>query len=161
MKKSLYSLFFVSFVALVFCMTAFSAAQAADEANVAGAAVQKTAEVVKTPSHQVYACYFHRTNRCDTCKKISANIEESIKSGFAEELKSNAVKVLMIDFQDEKNAEYTKAYKITGPTLVLMNVRDGKVMAWKPAPKVWSLVGDKEKFAKYVQDEMKKNIEAK
>ena len=24
------------------------------------------------PSHQVIACYFHRTNRCPTCKKISS-----------------------------------------------------------------------------------------
>ena len=29
-----------------------------------------------SPSHQVVACYFHRTVRCPTCKKISAYIEQ-------------------------------------------------------------------------------------
>ena len=39
------------------------------------------------PSHQVVACYFHRTNRCPTCKKISAYIEESVKTGFEAQVK--------------------------------------------------------------------------
>ena len=52
----------------------------------------------------------------------------------------------MIDFQDAKNQKFTEAYKITGPTLVILDIHDGKVKAWKPAPKVWSLVGKKSEF---------------
>ncbi len=61
----------------------------------------------------------------------------------------------MVDFQDAKNQKLTEAYKITGPTLVLMDIHDGKVKSWKPAPKVWSLVGKKNDFFKYVQQELK------
>ncbi len=111
------------------------------------------------PSHQVIACYFHRTVRCATCKRISAYIEEAVQTGFKAELKDKTVKLMMIDFQNEKNKRYTEAYKITGPTLVLMDVKDGKVKSWKAAPKVWSLVGKKPDFLKYVQGEVKSYLD--
>ena len=107
------------------------------------------------PSHQVIACYFHRTVRCPTCKKISAYIEESVQAGFASQVKDGSVKMVMMDFQDPRNQKYTQAYGIEGPTLVLMDVLDGKVKAWKPAPKVWSLVSNKADFFRYVQSEIR------
>jgi hypothetical protein len=113
------------------------------------------------PSHQVIACYFHRTVRCPTCKTISAYIEESVKTGFAAQMKDGRVKMVMIDFQDAKNEKYTKAYDIDGPTLVLMDVKDGKVVSWKPAPKVWSLVGKKDDFSKYVRGEVRSYLDGK
>lgn len=110
-------------------------------------------------SHQVIACYFHRTVRCPTCRKISAYIEESVKTGFAHQMKDGRVKMLMIDFQDSKNQKYSEAYQITGPTLVLMDVHDGKVTSWKPAPKVWSLVGNKDAFLRYVRGEVQSYLD--
>ena len=107
------------------------------------------------PSHQVVACYFHRTNRCPTCKKISAYIEESVQTAFETQVKDGSVKMMMIDFQNAKNKKLTDAYKISGPTLVLLDIHDGKVTAWKAAPKVWSLVGKKTEFFNYVQQEVK------
>ena len=111
------------------------------------------------PVQQVIACYFHRTQRCPTCQKISAYIEEAIKAGFAPELKDKSVRMVMVDFQDAKNQKYAEAYDIEGPTLVLMHVRNGKIVEWKPAPKVWSLVGQKAKFVDYVQGEVRSYLE--
>ena len=113
------------------------------------------------PSHRVIACYFHRTHRCPTCKKISAYIEEAIRAGFAREIGQRRVAMHLIDFQDPKNARYTKDYKIKGPTLLVIDVHDNKVTAWKRAPKVWSLVGKKEEFFKYVQGEVRSYLEGK
>ena len=113
---------------------------------------------VKVP-RRVVAIYFHRTNRCPTCKRISAYIEESIKVGFAKQIKDGQISVHMIDFQNPKNRAYTKAYKISQPTLVLADVRDNKVTEWKPMPKVWSLVAKREAFFKYVQDGIRKYLE--
>jgi hypothetical protein len=39
--------------------------------------------------------------------------------------------------------------------LVLLDIHDGKVTAWKAAPKVWSLVSKKDAFFDYVQAEVK------
>ena len=108
-----------------------------------------------TPSHQVIACYFHRTVRCPTCRRISAYIEEAVQTGFKAEVKAGRVKLAMIDFQDAKNQKYAQAYQIAGPTLVLMDVQNGKVTSWKPAPKVWSLVANMADFFSYVQGEVR------
>ena len=112
-----------------------------------------------SPSHQVVACYFHRTNRCPTCKKISAYIEESVQTGFEGQVKDGTVKTMMVDFQNAKNKKLTDAYKISGPTLVLLDIHDGKVTAWKAAPKVWSLVSKKSDFFNYVQQEVKSYLD--
>jgi len=126
-------------------------------------AAKQSAEAKKpaAPAHRVVACYFHRTVRCPTCKKISAYIEESVTETFAAQQKDGSVKVVMIDFQDPKNKQYTESYKITGPTLVVMDVRNDKVTAWKPAPRVWALVGDKKGFFKYVEEEVRSYLEPK
>lgn len=60
-----------------------------------------------------------------------------------------------IDFQDAKNQAYVEAYRVTGRTLVLLDVHGGRVTRWKPAPRVWSLVGRKSEFFQYVQSEIR------
>ena len=112
----------------------------------------------KTPRHRVVAMYFHRTHRCPTCQKIGAYAEEAVKSGFVEELKQRRAAFHLIDFQDRKNAEFVDGYQIKGPTLILADVKDGKVVAWKRMPKVWSLVGKKDEFLKYVRGGVRKYL---
>ena len=143
------------FGVLAICLASVLQTPAADEAN------KPASKPTVAPSHQVIACYFHRTVRCPTCRRISAYIEEAVKTEFKVELKAGSVKLVMMDFQDEKNEKYTQAYQITGPTLVLMDVQKGKVTSWKPAPKVWSFVGDKDEFFRYVQDEVRGYLEVK
>lgn len=107
---------------------------------------------IEPPSHQVVVIYFHRTQRCTTCKRISALTKEAIVAGFAKELKTKAVELRMVDFQAQKNAKLAKQFEIKGPTLVLTNVFDGKVVRSTPMPKVWQLVGKPKAFHKYVRD---------
>lgn len=124
-----------------------------------GSSASAADKVAAGPSHQVIACYFHRTVRCPTCRTISAYIEESLKARFAAQLQDGSVKLTLIDFQDPRNQNFTQAYHITGPTLVILDVRDGKVAAWKPAPKVWSLVSQKDQFFRYVQNEVQSYLQ--
>ena len=142
---------FIMFATFVVALSSTSSTTiAADETQATGQA----------PARRVVAYYFHRTNRCPTCKKISALTEEAINAGYAEQLKDKTISLYMIDFQAEKNEQYVKYYKLTGPTLVMADVRDGKVTQWKKLPKVWSLIFDKEKFLRYVQKEARDYLEA-
>ncbi len=129
------------------------------QASGADAAAKPAEKPAAGPSHQVIACYFHRTVRCPTCQRIGAYVEEAVQTGFKGELKDGKVKMLLMDFQDAKNQKFTEAYKITSPTLVLMDVHDGKVTSWKAAPKVWSLVGKKTDFLSYVQGEVRSYLD--
>ena len=107
------------------------------------------------PKDRVVAMYFHRTQRCPTCQKMGSYTEEAVKTGFAGQLKDGMVEFYYIDFQNEKNAAYTKAYKITGPALIVAKVADNKVAEFKDLKDIWSNVGDKKAFIKYVQDQIK------
>lgn len=109
-------------------------------------------EQVKTPEHQVVAIYFHRTQRCPTCKRIGAMAEEAVTQGFEKEAQSRIVEFHYVDFQDKKNAKLAKGYGIESPTLVLVNVFEGETVCSTSMPKVWQLVGKPDDFRAYVQD---------
>lgn len=113
-------------------------------------------EVPKAPpKDRVVAMYFHRTQRCPTCLKMGGYSEEAVKTGFAEQLKDRTVEFHYIDFQNKKNAVYAKAYKITGPALIVAKVADNKVTEFKNLKDIWTNVNDKKAFIKYVQDHIK------
>ena len=131
----------VAALAFVISMTA-SSASAAEETK-------------KAPKDRVVAMYFHRTQRCPTCQKMGSYTEEAIKTGFAKQLKDRTIEFHYIDFEDKKNAAFTKAYKVTGPALIEARVADGKVAEFKDLKDIWTHVGDKKVFVKYVQDEVK------
>ncbi len=107
------------------------------------------------PERRVAAVYFHRTVRCPTCQKVGAAIEEALKTRLAAELRDGRVEWLMMDFQDPRNQGYVSAFGVTGPTLILMDVRGDKVVAWKPAPRCWSLLSDRDAFFAYVEAEVR------
>ena len=134
------------------CVAAAVAALAVP--GMARAQAGASASAPAAPAHQVIACYFHRTVRCPTCQKIGAGIDEAVKAGFAQQLADGTVRLADVDFQDAKNQHLTKAYQVDGPTLVIIDVRDGKVTRCKKAPRVWSLLGNPAEFAKYLQDEI-------
>jgi hypothetical protein len=114
------------------------------------------ADAPKTPpKDRVVAMYFHRTQRCPTCRRMGSYAEEAIKAGFAQQLKDRTVEFHYIDFQNKKNAAYTKAYKVTGPALIVAKVKDSKVAEFKDLKDIWSNVNDKKAFMKYVQDQIK------
>jgi thiol-disulfide isomerase/thioredoxin len=121
-------------------------------AVVAALATTNTASAADTPKDQIVAMYFHRTERCPTCKKMGAYSEEAIKTAFAKELKEGTVRFLYIDFQDPKNAKWAKGYKIEGPSLIVAKIVNNRVAAYKNLDGIWERVTDKPVFLKYVQD---------
>ena len=66
-----------------------------------------------------------------------------------------AVEFHYIDFQNRKNAAYAKAYKVTGPALIVAKVANKKVTEFKNLKDIWTNVKDKKAFMKYVQDHVK------
>jgi len=104
------------------------------------------------PKDRVVAMYFHRTQRCPTCLKMGSYSEEAVKTGFAKQLKEGTVEFYYVDFQDEKNAALTKAYRISGPALIVAKVVDNKVARIGDLKDIWTKVREKKAFLKYVQD---------
>ena len=107
------------------------------------------------PKDRVVVMYFHRTQRCPTCMKMGSYTEEAVKSGFAKETKDGKVSLHFIDFQDEKNAAFTSAYGISGPTLIVARASGDKVAEYKNLKDMWTKVGDKNAFLEYVTTNVK------
>ena len=107
------------------------------------------------PTDRTVVMYFHRTQRCPTCLKMGSYSEESIKEGFAKQIKDGKVEFHYIDFQDEKNSALTKGYKVGGPTLIVAKVSGNKVAEFKNLTEIWTKVRDKAAFVEYVQANVK------
>jgi Zn-dependent alcohol dehydrogenase len=123
-------------------ITAAVAAQVATDASLAADA----------PKDRVVAMYFHRTERCPTCKKMGAYSEETMKTVFAKQLKDGTVEFRMIDFQNPKNARLAKGYKVGSPALIVAKIVDNRVAEYKDLDGIWERVADKAEFSKYVAE---------
>ncbi|QDU89268.1 hypothetical protein Pla175_26560 [Pirellulimonas nuda] len=104
------------------------------------------------PAHQVVAIYFHRVERCPTCKRIGAMAEKAVSNGFEKDAETRAVEFHYVNFQGKKNAKLARACGIELPTLVLANVFEGETVCWTSMPEVWRLVGKPDDFRAYVHD---------
>jgi hypothetical protein len=109
------------------------------------------APAAEPPADRVVAMYFHRTERCPTCRKMGSYSEEAVKTGFPEQLENGTVAFYYVDFQDKKNAALAKGYNISGPALIVANIKGNKVTEYKNLEDIWANVGDKDASIAYVQ----------
>jgi thiol-disulfide isomerase/thioredoxin len=116
------------------------------------------AQAADAPKDRVVAMYFHRTERCPTCKKMGSYSEEAVKTAFADEVKKGQVAFHFIDFQDPKNSRYANAYNVSGPALIVAKIADNKVASYSNLDEIWSKVGDKPAFLRYVQENVKAGL---
>lgn len=124
-------------------------------AGLLGAIPPRAALAAEAPADRVVVMYFHRTQRCPTCQTMGSYTEEAVAKGLASEVKAGRVSLHFIDFQDPRNAAYTQAYAITGPTLLVAKGSGGKVVEYKNLKEMWVKVRDKEAFLEYVQSNVK------
>jgi thiol-disulfide isomerase/thioredoxin len=113
------------------------------------------AKAPAVPADRVVVMYFHRTQRCPTCRKMGGYSEEAVKTGFAKLMKQGKVEFYFINFQDEKNDKIVSGYGIKGPTLIVAKVVANKVAQAKNLDEMWTKVGDKDEFIAYVQGNVK------
>jgi len=118
----------------------------------------RTILAADAPTDRTIVMYFHRTQRCPTCKKMGNYSEEAVKTGFADQLKSGKVEFHFVNFQDDKNAELTKGYKVAGPTLIVAKIVGGKVAEFKNLTEIWAKAGDRAAFVEYVQSNVKATL---
>lgn len=111
-------------------------------------------ENAKIINHKVIAYYFHGTKRCPTCRKIESYSKEAVEALFTEGPKNGKLEWKSINTDRSENKHYKKEYRLFSSALVISDERDGKQSEWKNLEKIWQLVGDKDRFIKYIQDEI-------
>lgn len=101
------------------------------------------------------AYYFHGSKRCNTCQRIEALTEETLEKHFGTELKSKRILFQSINTDLPENEHYINDYSLNGSSLVLIHFNKGKLISSKTLNKLWYFVGDKSKFEKYIQTEVR------
>ncbi len=104
---------------------------------------------------QVIVYYFYFGQRCVTCLKIERYTKEALERGFAKELGDGSVAWRPVDTDGPENRHFNDDYGLYAKAVIVSDVRDGEEIRWKNLVKVWQLTGDKGRFMKYIQDEVR------
>ena len=109
----------------------------------------------KRPDGYVRAVYFHRSTGCANCRRIATYVFETVRDEFRAETRSKRLELRYVDFEAPENRRLATAFKVAAPSLVLVVGRDGRDATAKKATRIWELVGDSERFKRYVADEIR------
>ncbi len=135
---------------------------AADEpsASAAPAGIAAPAAEARPAPRKLVAYYFHLNKRCNTCRAIERQAKEAVEAGFPEALMSGRVEWRAVNLDDAGNDHYYQDFQLTGSSLVLVDLVEGKPSRFKALPKTWDLVADPPAFQAYVQAETRSWLEA-
>ncbi len=106
----------------------------------------------------VMVYYLHGNIRCPTCRTIEALTEESLQTGFADDLRSGKLRWQVINYETPGNEHYAFEYEVVAPSVVLAMFKDGKRVKWKSLPDVWDHVGNKMAFIAFVQTSLREFV---
>jgi len=101
----------------------------------------------------VEVVYFHRTQRCYSCRYAGDTTEYAVETYFADELASGKLVFKMIDVQNKANASIVERYGAYGSSLFINEIKDGTDHI-KAVTDIWFLIGKDEAFVNLVKSEI-------
>ena len=99
--------------------------------------------------------YFHGNFRCRSCTMIENLTRQAVNTGFPDQLKHKRVVLKVINIEEPGNEHFVQDYKLYTKSVILSDRLNGKEQRWKNLDKVWTLLGDEQKFIDYIQTEVK------
>ena len=112
-----------------------------------------SAEPDQQSGHRLIAYYFHRTQRCRTCRTIEAYAEEALQEAFAQALQTGELEWHAVNVEEPAKEHFVEDYELTASALVLVDTQNGEQREWRNLERVWELVGDELEFKAYVEAE--------
>ena len=102
---------------------------------------------------KVIAYYFHGNARCKTCLTIEMYALEAIETEFPEALKDGNIEFLSVNLEIAGNEHFIDDFQLAARTIVLQRVVGGELKDYLDLHRVWELVGNKEAYIAYIQEE--------
>ncbi len=109
---------------------------------------------VSANARQAIAYYFLGKVRCSSCRKIEEVSRRTIEETFRQELADGRLRFLVVNVDRPENRHFVEEFRLESSALVLVEMRDGKPVAWKNLPDIWTLVEDVPELEKYVREEV-------
>jgi len=130
-------------------------------ANETNNTTKASTEEIKGINSKVIAYYFHGNFRCANCTKIEAYSKEAVETGFKQQIQDGVIEWKVVNTDEPANKHFMSDYQLFTKSLVIVKLEDGKQVEWKNLQKVWEYLNNKDKFIKYVQDEVNAYLESK
>lgn len=121
------------------------------------AADEETLATTNGPVVVVY--YLSEGKECIVCNNLEAYTLETLETFFKPEMDTGRVVYRMRDMDEPQHAHYVTDFQLYTKSVVLAEVREGKVQRWKNLEAVWDHVYDKDDFMKYIQEELRAFLE--
>ena len=109
------------------------------------------------PADRVEVVYFHRTQRCYSCRYMEAAANYTVETYFADELASGKVTFQVINVEDEENAAIVQKYGASYLSLYVNTVIGGTDHI-EEATDTYLLIGNDEAFVKALKSRIEKSL---
>ena len=108
---------------------------------------------------KVIAYYFHGNYRCASCTKIEKYSRDVITKSFDKEIKEGFLTFTAVNTDLSENKHFLQDYQLYTKSLVLISLKNNKVLKWKNLDKIWQKLNNQTDFYEYVQTETRKFLE--
>ena len=109
------------------------------------------------PADRVEVVYFHRTQRCYSCRYVEAGTRYTVENYFKDELASGRVTFQVINVQDKENAAIVKKYGAFTSSLFINTIKDGTDHI-KEATDIYFLIGNDRAFVEALRSKIEKSL---
>ena len=106
----------------------------------------------------VEVVYFHRDQRCVSCRRIEEATRDTIDTYFADRLESGELAFQVSNVQDEANADIIERYGAYTSSLFVNTVKDGQDHI-EEVTNAWLLVNDMEQLRDLIKGEIEEHLE--
>lgn len=103
---------------------------------------------------KIVAYYLHGNSRCHVCNRIEKDSREAVEQGFKESIDSGVLAFKAVNIDRRANSHYINNFKINTKALVIVLYNEDRQENYKVLSDIWIYLNDKEKFLKYIRDEI-------
>ncbi|GAB4134328.1 MAG: hypothetical protein Kow0040_17900 [Thermogutta sp.] len=118
-------------------------------------AVQVAETVNKAPQDAVLVYLCHGNTRCPTCLKIEASTKDVLERMFADDIRAGRVIVKEVNYEQPENKDLLTKYEIIAPTVIMVQLKDGKEVTYRNIMEVWQTVHEPDAFQSLISDNLK------
>lgn len=137
----------------ILCSCSSPAPQATPSPTPTNTQVTPTPQLSTNGTNVVEVVYFHRTQRCYSCRYAGDTTKYAVETYFAQELGNGKLVFKTLNLQEPANAAIVKKYGAYTSSLFINEIIDGTDHI-KAVTDIWLLIGKDEAFVNLIRSEI-------
>ena len=143
----------IGILALTFLGMIVAMAKNNNQQHVASVVNKIESRDTKNSVDKLEVYYFHRTQRCYSCSKISRYLRETMEQKFSQEIKNETIDFREINVDLPENKEIAVKFQASGSSLFVNAISDGQDNVSQDT-NIWRLLNDEIRFKSYIENKI-------